>query len=75
MTDQAGEGAWPITAATFILMPREPKDPVAAAEALKFFEWAYAKGDEMATSLDYIPMPDKVVELVRKTWGSDIKTK
>ena len=43
-----------------------------AAEALKFFSWAYAKGDKMAESLDYVPMPNKVVDQIKKTWGKEI---
>jgi phosphate transport system substrate-binding protein len=35
---------------------------------LKFFDWAYKNGDEMAEELDYIPMPDSVVDLVHKEW-------
>ena len=27
----------------------------------------------MAGSLDYIPMPDNVVELIKKTWSEKIK--
>jgi phosphate transport system substrate-binding protein len=54
-------------------MPTDPKDPAAASAALKFFDWAYANGNEAAESLDYIPMPKNVVELVKKEWSSDIK--
>ena len=36
--------------------------------ALKFFDWAYKNGDKMAEELDYIPMPDAVVELVHEDW-------
>jgi hypothetical protein len=36
-----------MTAATFILIPKKPEDPAAAAEALKFFGWAYDKGAEI----------------------------
>ena len=50
------------------------KDPAAAAEALKFFAWAYSKGDKMAEDLDYIPMPESVVKLIEKTWSADIKS-
>src|SRR6266480_3984737 len=46
--------------ATFILIHTQPQDPAAATEALKFFAWAYKKGDKMAEELDYVPMPDKV---------------
>jgi phosphate transport system substrate-binding protein len=73
LTNQHGEKSWPITASTFILMPTEPKDPEAAAAALKFFGWAYANGDEAAKALDYIPMPHSVVELVKKEWAAQIK--
>jgi phosphate transport system substrate-binding protein len=74
LTDQPGEASWPITASTFILMHKEPADKAASAEAVKFFKWAFAKGDKMAEELDYIPMPDAVVKLIEKTWSSDIKS-
>ena len=64
-----------MTAATFILMYKEPADVAASNDALKFFEWAYEKGDQMAEDLDYIPMPDKVVELVETMWDKDVKQK
>src|SRR6266436_6791901 len=74
LTDQPGEKSWPITASTFILMHKEPADKAASAEAIKFFKWAFAKGDKMAEELDYIPMPDSVVKLIEKTWSADIKS-
>jgi phosphate transport system substrate-binding protein len=74
LTDQPGEKSWPITASTFILMHKEPADKAASAEAIKFFKWAFAKGDKMAEELDYIPMPDPVVKLIEKTWSTDIKS-
>ncbi|WP_395664394.1 phosphate ABC transporter substrate-binding protein PstS [Methylocella sp.] len=73
LTDQPGKDSWPITAATFILMHKQPADPVAAKEALKFFAWAFAKGGPMAESLDYIPLPESLVKMVEKTWSADIK--
>ena len=44
-------------------------------EALKFFTYAYDKGAEQAKALDYIPMPDKVVAMVKKAWAADIAQK
>ena len=55
LTDQPGAQSWPMTAATFILIHKQPQDPAAAGEALKFFAWAYAKGGKMAEELDYRP--------------------
>ncbi|ACI91789.1 phosphate ABC transporter [Afipia carboxidovorans OM5] len=74
LTDQPGETSWPITAATFILMYKEPADKAASAEAIKFFKWAFEKGGKMAEELDYIPMPDSVVKQIEKTWTSEIKS-
>jgi phosphate transport system substrate-binding protein len=69
LTNEAGAEAWPITAATFILIHKQPGDPAAAAEALKFFAWAFEKGDKAAEDLDYIPMPNNVVAEVKKAWA------
>jgi len=73
LTDQPGARSWPIAGATFILIYKLPQDPVAAAEALKFFAWAYAKGDKMAEELDYVPMPKNVVADIEKVWAAEIK--
>jgi len=73
LANQPGAGSWPMTAATFILIPKQPNDTAATTEALKFFAWAYANGAEMASELDYVPMPKKVIEEVRKLWAHEIK--
>jgi phosphate transport system substrate-binding protein len=73
LTDQPGAESWPITGASFILMHKAPQDPATAGEALKFFDWAFKDGDKLATDLDYVPMPDNVVQMVRKTWADQIK--
>jgi phosphate transport system substrate-binding protein len=73
LTNEAGAAAWPLAGATFILIHKQPKDPAAATDALKFFAWAYAKGDKQALDLDYVPMPDKVVNAVQKVWATQIK--
>jgi phosphate transport system substrate-binding protein len=75
LTDQPGDASWPITAATFILMHKQPANKAMAAEALKFFTWAFEKGDKMAEDLDYIPMPDPVVKLIKQTWEKNINLK
>jgi phosphate transport system substrate-binding protein len=73
LTDEAGSGAWPIAGATFILLPKQPHDATAAAEALKFFAWAYKNGDSAASQLDYVPMPASVKKLIEKTWANEVK--
>jgi len=73
LTGQPGKDSWPITAATFILMHKVQDKPANAANALKFFDWAYRDGDKMADDLDYVPMPDTVKQLVRKLWKDQLK--
>jgi phosphate transport system substrate-binding protein len=73
LTDQPGAASWPIAGATFILIHKQPKEPAAANEALKFFAWAYAKGDKMAEELDYVPLPKNVTAEIEKVWASEIK--
>ncbi len=73
LTDQPGKNSWPITGATFILMHKVQARPETARDLLKFFDWAYEHGDQLAEALHYVPMPDKVVKLVRKLWAEQIR--
>ena len=73
MIDQPGDKSWPIVSATFILLPKDPKDPARAANVTKFFDWAYKNGGAIATSLDYIPLPETVQNAARAAWIAQIK--
>jgi len=75
LANQPGDNSWPMTAATFILMYKKPVDVAASNDALKFFSYAFDKGAKMAEDLDYIPMPDSVVAMIKKTWQTDIAQK
>jgi phosphate transport system substrate-binding protein len=70
LTEQAGEKSWPIAGATFILVHKQPADSAAAADALKFFDWAYKNGAKEAEALDYVPLPDNLVAMIRKEWSN-----
>lgn len=73
LTDQPGTNSWPITGASFILMYKTQTDPARAREVLKFFDWCYRNGAEMAESLDYVPMPESVANMVRESWRKEIR--
>lgn len=62
---------WPITAATFVLVYKEGGKNT--QDVLKFFEYAFSKGDKSATDLDYVPLPDKVKSQIRADWSKNIK--
>ncbi len=72
LTDQPGHNSWPITGASFILMKKEQKDPDKAREVLKFFDWCFKNGKDLALSLDYIPVPEKVIALIERVWAESI---
>jgi phosphate transport system substrate-binding protein len=72
LTNQPGAARWPITGASFILMHKQAADGATSLEALKFVDWAYKNGGQMADQLDYVPIPESVSALVRKTWASSI---
>ena len=69
LTDQAGKDTWPLSGATFIMMHKVQDKPMQATQVLKFFDWAYTSGDQMATDLEYVVLPEAVKTLVRKEWG------
>jgi phosphate transport system substrate-binding protein len=73
LTDQPGKDSWPMTGASFILMHTQQAKPENAKEVLKFFEWAFKNGDQMASDLDYVPMPDAVVHLIQSEWKAKLK--
>jgi len=73
LANQAGDKSWPMTAATWILVYKQPSDAAATGEALKFFAWAYKNGAKAAEELDYVPMPAKVAADVEKYWKSEVK--
>ena len=70
LTNQPGDKAWPITGASFILLHKKAEKPEATREVLKFYDWAFKNGKQMAESLDYVPMPETVVQTIHASWKS-----
>ncbi len=68
LNNQGADEAWPITSASFILMYKKPEKPEQSVEVLKFFRWALNEGQELALSLDYVPLPKETVALVQAAW-------
>lgn len=68
LTNQPAEKAWPLAAATFILVHKKADNPAQAKAVLGFFDWSYKNGNEAAAKLDYVPLPDNVKDLVRAEW-------
>jgi phosphate transport system substrate-binding protein len=51
-------------------MYKEPADKAQSPEVLKFFDWAFKNGKQMAADLDYVPLPDSLTAEIRsKVWS------
>jgi phosphate transport system substrate-binding protein len=73
LTDQPGHDAWPIAGATFILVYKQPADAAKTKEVLKFFAWAHTpEADQLAKSLDYVPLPASTVDAIKASWHANI---
>jgi phosphate transport system substrate-binding protein len=75
ITDAAGAKSWPITGASFILLYKNPDNKANAAEVMKFFDFGFKEGKNMALELDYVPMPDVTTDFIRKNVFTKVATK
>jgi phosphate transport system substrate-binding protein len=70
LVNQPGDTSYPVVTASFILMYKQPSDKAASAEVLKFFDWAFKNGKQMALDLEYVPLPDKLTNDIRtRVWS------
>ena len=75
IVNQPGAQSYPVTTASFILMYKQPANKAESAEVLKFFDWAFKNGKQMALDLDYVPLPDNLTNQIRQRVWSQINTK
>lgn len=60
LLDLPGAETWPMTDATYILLPLVMSDGARAKRVLNFFYWVFAQGDQMAADTGFVPMPTRV---------------
>jgi phosphate transport system substrate-binding protein len=73
MTNASGAQAWPITATTWVVMYKKPKNAEHTKVAFDFFKWALENGQKDAASLDYVALPDSLVKKIQAYWGTEYK--
>nr|WP_306470422.1 phosphate ABC transporter substrate-binding protein PstS [Pseudomonas sp. efr-133-TYG-103a] len=71
MTNAPGADAWPITATTWIIMYKQPKNAEKSAAAFDFFKWSLEKGQAQAESLEYVPLPKELVSKIEDYWKTE----
>ena len=60
LIDVNAPDVWPLVDATFILIDANPKLASEASRTLKFFYWAFLKGDEIVRGTGFAPLPTEV---------------
>lgn len=73
LVNQTGKNAYPVVTASFILMYVDPVDKAQSKEVIKFFDWAFKNGKQMALDLEYVPLPDPLVIEIRDRVWSQLK--
>jgi phosphate transport system substrate-binding protein len=73
MTNAPGAKAWPITATSWVIMYKQPKNAARSKVALDFFRHAYTDGKSAAAALDYVPLPDSLVEQIEAYWKAEFR--
>jgi phosphate transport system substrate-binding protein len=68
MVDAEGDNAYPITATTFIVMPKQAPNEDRRKTAQDFFKWALEEGQPQATALDFAPLPESLVKQIETYW-------
>jgi phosphate transport system substrate-binding protein len=70
MLNTRGEISWPITSATYVLVPKNPRDPAATQRVFRFYDWAFRNGAATADRLHYVMLPPEVQDRVRAAWST-----
>jgi phosphate transport system substrate-binding protein len=73
MTNAPGTNAWPITATTWVIMYKKPKNAEHSKVAFDFFKWALENGQAQAAALDYVPLPKELVQKIEAYWAAEYK--
>lgn len=73
LTDAPGEDAYPITATTFVLMPKTPKSQERSAAAIDFVRWSLENGKPQAETLNYVPLPPALIDQIERYWQESIE--
>lgn len=69
MTNIGGALAYPITATSFVLMPKAPADKARSDAAINFFRWVFTNGEDAATKLHFVALPYKLVTQIEAYWA------
>jgi phosphate transport system substrate-binding protein len=71
LTDKPGPDTWPISGCTWqILRKNAPK--ATNMEVMKFFDWGFEHGQDMAKSIAFGPLPPSTVQAIKSYWEKEL---
>jgi phosphate transport system substrate-binding protein len=65
IVDAPGDGSYPISSFTWILVYQNQRDPVKGKKLVDFLNWALTDGEKEAVTLDYAPLPADMATTVK----------
>ncbi|MBS0432769.1 MAG: phosphate ABC transporter substrate-binding protein PstS [Proteobacteria bacterium] len=71
LTDQPGDESWPISGCTWQIL-RKDAPKATNQEVTKFFAWGFDKGQDMARSISFGPLPPSTVDAVKAYWTKNL---
>lgn len=71
LTNHSGPDTWPISGCTWqILRKNAPKETNEAV--MKFFDWGFEHGQDMARSISFGPLPSSTVAAIKSYWKKEL---
>ncbi|HEX3469241.1 MAG TPA: phosphate ABC transporter substrate-binding protein PstS [Candidatus Elarobacter sp.] len=69
IVDAAAPNAWPISGYTWVMVYETPSDKARAKMTKDVLAWTVTKGQSIAGTLNYVPLPENVQQTALKTLG------
>ncbi|MBI5919619.1 MAG: phosphate ABC transporter substrate-binding protein PstS [Nitrosomonadales bacterium] len=69
LANSPGVKSWPLTTATFVLLPKTATNTANAKRVLKFLDWGFRYSDIVSGGLGFVALPKALVEQIHANWG------
>jgi phosphate transport system substrate-binding protein len=73
LTDQSGNESWPLVTATYVILSRTPLEVYGTEAALKYFDWTFRNGNQIAQNYGFALIPQEAMQSVRESWKQQIR--
>jgi phosphate transport system substrate-binding protein len=72
LNDAPSARAYPIIAASFVVLRRYGGDRAHRDETLAFFRWAFEHGQAIAAARHHLPLPQPLVDQIEQYWAEQV---